>query len=170
VRTLDTVPLRENFAQEVLRYGTRCKGSHSFIGTPTQGMHYGQPKLVFILPTPGDGRLNRPRSLATYLTTTVDTARDLRVVLNSQLIMSAQVGTVCQSTYNYLRQLRPVVRALSTEARKTVVQAFVSSRLDYCNSLLSGVTDTLVQRLQAAQNAAARLVTGIRRCEHITPV
>jgi len=54
--------------------------------------------------------------------------------------------------------------------RKTVVQAFVSLRLDYCNSLLSGVTDSLVQRLQAVQNAGARLVTGIRRCEHITPV
>jgi len=103
-------------------------------------------------------------------TTTVDTARDLGVMLDSQLTMSAQVGAVCRSAYNYLRQLRPVVRALSVEAKKTVVHAFVSSRLDYCNSLLSGVTDSLVQRLQAVQNAAARLVTGTRRCEHITPV
>jgi len=94
-------------------------------------------------------------------TTTVDTARDLGVVLDSQLTMSAQVRAVCQSTYNYLHLLRPLVRALSVEARKTVVQAFVSSRLDYCNSLLSGVIDSLVQRLQAVQNAAARLVTGI---------
>jgi len=48
---------------------------------------------------------------------------------------------------------------------------FVSSRLSSCcNSLSSGVTDSLVQRLQAVQNTAARLVTGIRRCEHITPV
>jgi len=54
--------------------------------------------------------------------------------------------------------------------RKTVVHAFVSSRLDYCNSLLFGVTDSLVQRLQAVQNAAARLVSGTRRSEHITPV
>jgi len=53
---------------------------------------------------------------------------------------------------------------------KTAVQAFASSRLDYCNSLLSGVTDILVQHLRSVQNAAARLVTGIRRCEHITPV
>ena len=48
--------------------------------------------------------------------------------------------------------------------------SFVSSRLDYCNSLLFGVTDSLVQRLQAVQNAAARLVSGTRRSEHITPV
>ena len=83
---------------------------------------------------------------------------------------SAQVGAACRSAYNYLRQLRPAVRSLSVEARKTVVHAFVSSRLDYCNSLLFGVTDSLVQRLQAVQNAAARLVSGTRRSEHVTPV
>jgi len=53
---------------------------------------------------------------------TVDTARDLGVMLDSQLTMSAQVGAACRSAYNYLRQLRPVVRVLSVEARKTVVQ------------------------------------------------
>jgi len=42
--------------------------------------------------------------------------------------------------------------------------------LDYCNALFSGVTDTLLRRLQSVQNAAARLVTGTRRRDHITPV
>ena len=46
----------------------------------------------------------------------------------------------------------------------------MSSRLDYCNSLLFGVTYSLVQRLQAVQNAAARLISGTRRSEHITLV
>jgi len=63
-------------------------------------------------------------------TTTVDTAHDLEVVHDSQLTMSVQVRAVCQSTHNYIHQLRPVVRALSVEARKTVVQEFVTSRLD----------------------------------------
>lgn len=48
---------------------------------------------------------------------------------------------------NYLCQLRSVIRALSVEARKTAVHTFVSLCLDYCNSLLFGVTDSLVQRL-----------------------
>jgi len=56
------------------------------------------------------------------------------------------------------------------EATKTVVHAFISSRLDYCNSLQFGISDKLLRRLQAVQNAAARLVTGTRRREHITPV
>lgn len=42
-------------------------------------------------------------------------------------------------------------------------------RLDYCNSLLSGITDSFLGRLQAVQNAAARFVAITRRCEHITP-
>ena len=50
-----------------------------------------------------------------------------------------------------------------------VVQAFVSSRLDYCKSLLYGISDGLLQRVQSVQNAAARLVTGARRIDHVTP-
>jgi len=55
-------------------------------------------------------------------------------------------------------------------SNKTLVQAFVSYRLDYCNSLFFSISDGLMSRLQSVQNAAARLVTGIRRCDHITPV
>ena len=42
----------------------------------------------------------------------------------------------------------------------TLVQAFIASRLDYCNALFYGITDELIRRLQLVQNAAARLVTG----------
>jgi len=52
---------------------------------------------------------------------------------------------------------------LSDDAAKTLVQAFISCRLDYCNALLCGISDGLVQRLQSVQNAAARLVTGAGR-------
>jgi len=51
-----------------------------------------------------------------------------------------------------------------------MVQTFVSLRLDYCNCLLIGITDDLMRRLQAVQNAAARLITGTRRRDHITPI
>jgi len=56
------------------------------------------------------------------------------------------------------------------EAAKTLVQVFISSRLDYCNSLLYGVTENVMGRVQLLQNAAARLITGARRRDHITPV
>jgi len=77
---------------------------------------------------------------------------------------------VCRSGYYQLRQLRPAVRCSSDDATKTLVQAFIASRLDYCNALFYGITEELIRRLQSVQNAAARLVTGTRRSDHISPV
>jgi len=59
---------------------------------------------------------------------------------------------------------------MSSDAVKTLVQAFISCRLNYCNSMFYGITDGLMSRLQSVQNAAARLVSGARRYDHITPV
>jgi len=99
-----------------------------------------------------------------------DTARDLGVVVDRELSLAVYVSSLCRFGYNQLRQLRPVVRSLSVHATKTLVQAFISCRLDYCNSLLYGINDGLLRRGQWVENAAARLVTGARRCDHITPV
>ena len=100
----------------------------------------------------------------------VESARDLGVVIDSQLSHSAHVTALCRSGYYYLRQLRPAARSLSTDTTKTLVQAFISCRLDYCNSLMSGMTDSLVQKIQSVRNAAAQLVSGASRRDHIMPV
>jgi len=100
----------------------------------------------------------------------LDSARNLGVIIDSQLSLNAHVAAVCRSGYYQLRQLRPVTGSLSADAAKTLVQAFISSRLDYCNVLLYGVSDGMMRRLQSVQNAAARLVTGARRRDHITPI
>jgi len=96
--------------------------------------------------------------------------RDLGIVLDSQLTMFAHVSSVCRSAYHPLRQLLPIIRSLSVDVAKTLVQAFVSARLDYCNCVLIGIADALMRRLQAVQYAAARLLTGTRRRDHITPI
>jgi len=102
----------------------------------------------------------------------VGSACNLGVVIDSRLSMADHVASVFLSAYYYLRQIRPTLQSLSRDAVKTLIQAFISSRLDYCNSVLYRVTDNLLQRLQSVQNAAARLMTrtGRRRREHISPV
>jgi len=52
----------------------------------------------------------------------------------------------------------------------TLIQDFVSSRLDCCNSVLAGVSSQLLQKMQVIQNAAARFVTGARRRDNMIPV
>jgi len=61
-----------------------------------------------------------------------------------------------------------IKQSLTPEAMKTLMYAFMSSRIDYCNSVLTGISGQLLQRLQAIQNAAARLITEVRRSQHVT--
>jgi len=72
---------------------------------------------------------------------------------------AAHNSSVCQVGF-FQRQMLSVRRSLMSEATRALVQAFVSCRLDYCNSLLAGVADIHVQHLQYIQNAAARVVSG----------
>ena len=97
---------------------------------------------------------------------------DLGVNIDGQLTMADHVAALRRSCLFQLRQLRMVRSSLTLEAAKTLVHAFVSSRLDYryCNSLLYGIGDGLLTKLQTVQNAAARVVTGTRKFDHITPV
>ena len=65
------------------------------------------------------------------------------------------------------KRIRTSKRASCT---RTAAPAFISRRLDYCNSLLYGLPDTLLCKLQSVQNATARLITGTRGSDHISPV
>jgi len=75
----------------------------------------------------------------------VGSARYLGVIINSQLSLSSHSAALCRSGFYHLRQLRPLCRSLPAEATETLVQTFISCRLDYCNSLLYGVTNKLMR-------------------------
>ena len=66
-----------------------------------------------------------------------------------------------------MRQLCPF---LDQESLQTVTHALVISRIDYCNALYMGLPLKSIQKLQLAQNAAARAVLGAPRRAHITPL
>ena len=55
-------------------------------------------------------------------------------------------------------------------AAETLIHAFITSRIDYCNSILYGTTSKNLNKLQHVQNSAARLLTHTRSRDHITPV
>ena len=82
--------------------------------------------------------------------------RNHGVLLDPELTMAAHVSKLCQVCFYQLRQIRTIRHSLSTPSRLTLVHAFISSRLDYCNSVLFGASSHLLDRLQLIQNAAAR--------------
>ena len=93
---------------------------------------------------------------------------NLGVIFDSQLSMREHVRHVCRSCFYQLRQLRVVRGSLTFEASVQLVHAFINSRLDYCNSLLAGVSDQLIGQLQSVLRAAARLVLQKKKYDHIS--
>jgi len=85
-------------------------------------------------------------------------------------MMTDHVTTVCHAGYYQLRQLHHIIQPLTPTVAQTLVQAFISCQLNYCNSLLYGIADSQLRRLQSVQNAAVHLITGMWCTEHITPV
>ena len=90
--------------------------------------------------------------------------------LDSQLTMEAHVTNVVCSCSFQLRQLRSIRQCLTTEAATALAHAFVISRVDYCNSVFFGASDRVHRNLQSVPNSAARLITGRRLYDHITPI
>src|SRR5260221_14621280 len=64
--------------------------------------------------------------------------RDLGFYLDSHLSFSAHISSVTRTCFYHLHQLRQIRRSLSRDSLAVLVQAFVSTRLDYCNSCLVG--------------------------------
>jgi len=89
--------------------------------------------------------------------------------MDSTLSMNNHVDKVCRNAYLGIRKISQIRHYLNRETTNTLVHAFVTSRLDTCNSLLHGLTDREIAKVQRVQNTAARLVLRIPRYEHITP-
>ncbi len=102
--------------------------------------------------------------------TTKNQVRNLGVILGSDLSFSSHVKAVTKSAYYHLKNIARIRCFVSSQDLETLVHAFITSRVDYCNGLLTGLPKKTIRQLQLIQNAAARILTRTRKTEHITPV
>ncbi len=96
--------------------------------------------------------------------------RNLGVIFDDQLTFKdhiAKTGRSCRFALQNIRKIKPF---LTQHAAQLIVQAFVISRLDYCNALLAGLLSCTIKPLQMIQNAAARLVFSESKRAHVTPL
>ena len=98
------------------------------------------------------------------------TAKNLGVLLDDQMSLADHITAICKSTNFQLFRLSRIRRYLTPEALRIAVHALISARIDYCNSVLVGLPQSSISRLQHIMNCAARLVTGAGKFDHITPV
>ena len=83
--------------------------------------------------------------------------------------MKQQVDGICQTAYSEIRRIGSIRQFLTTEATKILATSLVLSRVDYCNSLLAGIPQKLVNKVQHVMNCAARLVCKAPKHEHVIP-
>ena len=89
---------------------------------------------------------------------------------DSNLDMLSHVNNICSSSFYYIYNIRRIRKYLSHQTSISLIRAFITSKLDYCNSLLYGLPTIHINKLQRVQNAAARRVTNTPRICHITPL
>ena len=98
----------------------------------------------------------------------VDSVHDLGVTLDSELTSQRHVNKVASLYFYHIRRLKQVCKLLGPGVATTLVSAFVLSRLDNCNAILTGLPKTTIAPLQRAQNAAARLVAQLGPRDHVS--
>ena len=96
--------------------------------------------------------------------TASSTVTNLGVVLDRNLTMAYQVSKIVRICTYKLRLVNIIRDKLSVHVAERVVNAMVTGNLDYCNSLLHGITAGQLGRIQKLQNTAARLI--LRRTRH----
>ena len=99
----------------------------------------------------------------------VYSANNLGSWFDSLMDMATHITKTC-SAFFYLYNIRHMRKYLTSECTEKLIRAIITSRLDYCNSLLYGVADHHIQKLQRVMNASARLIFCAPKHCHITPL
>jgi len=95
--------------------------------------------------------------------TSTTAIKNLGSWFDSNLNMQDHIKKTCRSAFYNIYNIRRIRKYLTRDVTESIVNALVTSKLDYCNSLLYGIANIHLSKLQRVQNAAARLIVGASR-------
>ena len=76
--------------------------------------------------------------------------------------------TIVKGAFYHIRNISKVRKYISKSTIEVLLHSFVSSKLDVCNFLLFGAQKRDIVKLQSVHNAAARIIAGLKKRDHIT--
>jgi hypothetical protein len=95
-------------------------------------------------------------------------AKNIGFIFDHIMDCKKQVNSTCKSGWHHLRNIGRIRHYLDMQSTERLVHAFITSRLDINNALYVGLPDTLLNKLQRLQNAAARLIVKLPKHSHIS--
>ena len=116
----------------------------------------------------------RPRPLIDVLQVSgqmvecLPTIKSIGVLFDESLSFIPHVSSTCKAAFFHIRNISKIRKFLTEDTAKIIIHAFVTSRLDYCNSSLYGQPKYLIKRLQSVQNCAARIIFQCRKYDDVT--
>ena len=110
-----------------------------------------------------------PRSRWKKYSAPLENIRKLGSWFAVRMRMNVNIGKIHSEVFRGLLSITQRRKFPSMQSTKTRVHAFVSSRLDYWNSLIFGLPKYQLDRLQKVQNAVARVILQITKFDSITP-
>ena len=111
-----------------------------------------------------------PVKVGDHLISASPKLKNLGVIMDQHLSMTSHISNIVRTAFFKIREISYYRRFLTSSATKTLIHAYITSRLDYCNGLLYGLPKESTNKLQSVLNTAARLVTLTRKYDSITPV
>ena len=90
--------------------------------------------------------------------------------MDKTLLFNDHINETCKKASFAIRSIGRIRRYLPYDGLKMLVNSLVISRLDYCNGVLYGIPKYQRDKLQRIQNIAARMISGTRSTDHITPI
>lgn len=97
-----------------------------------------------------------------------DKIRCLGVWFDSVLSMKYHINEKCRVAFFHLRNIRSIRRFISVKLCETLVVSLVLNSFDYCNSVLYGLPQSEIKKLQRVQNYAAKMTLCLKRFDSAT--
>ena len=100
----------------------------------------------------------------------INSIQNLGVAFDPAFSFKKHVSNICRSALYHIRDIRRIRIHLNKSTAISLANALVSSRLDYCNSLLFGCSEKYKTSLQRVQNCLAQVVTRSSRLSESRPL
>ena len=82
--------------------------------------------------------------------------------------MSFHINNIAKGAFYHLTNIAKIRKYINATTDEVLVHAFINSKVDFCNSLLHGLPNYEINKLQSVQNSVPFVIACLRKFDHIS--